>query len=130
MVAHFLLLISLLFLDQQSPFAEYRWENRIIVIDEQLEDSAQQLKAFLMQDEALQDRDLLIFLKSGSELICKSADKPTVVDTRNRFSGVVLIGKDGGIKLQRDRVVATQVIFDLIDAMPMRQSEMRRKSNP
>lgn len=130
MVAHFFLLISLISMDQQVPFAKYRWAYRIIVIDEQLDDSAQLLEALLAKDEALKDRDLLVFWRSGPELICKNGDQPTIKDTRNRYSGVVLIGKDGGIKLQRDRSVETQVIFDLIDSMPMRQSEMRRKSNP
>ncbi|MDW3194313.1 MAG: DUF4174 domain-containing protein [Cytophagales bacterium] len=130
MVAQFFLLISLIFINQQSPFTDYRWEQRIIVIDVQMEHATQQLTALLEQEEALKERDLLVFLKKGNELICKNANKPTEVDIRDRYSGVVLIGKDGGIKLKRDRVVATQIIFDLIDSMPMRQSEMRRKSNP
>ncbi len=38
---------------------------------------------------------------------------------------MVLVGKDGDEKARWNRVVNPQEIFDLIDSMPMRQSEMR-----
>jgi predicted Rossmann fold nucleotide-binding protein DprA/Smf involved in DNA uptake len=40
---------------------------------------------------------------------------------------VLLIGKDGGIKLRRDKPVAASEIIALIDTMPMRQEETRRR---
>ena len=40
---------------------------------------------------------------------------------------VFLIGKDGGIKMRKEKVVPMEEIFRLIDSMPMRQAEMRRK---
>jgi hypothetical protein len=40
---------------------------------------------------------------------------------------VLLVGKDGGVKLRRDRLVSPSGIIALIDTMPMRQEEMRRK---
>ena len=39
---------------------------------------------------------------------------------------IVLIGKDGGVKLRSDDAGLDQ-IFDLIDSMPMRQAEMREQ---
>jgi len=53
--------------------------------------------------------------------------------TRNRFgvlSGrfqLLLIGKDGGVKLRSEQPVPTQDIFGLIDSMPMRRQEMDRR---
>jgi hypothetical protein len=38
---------------------------------------------------------------------------------------VVLVGKDGGEKFRADGPVPPQRLFTLIDAMPMRQDEMR-----
>ena len=38
---------------------------------------------------------------------------------------VVLIGKDGGAKLKSDKPLSMQKLIDTIDAMPMRQEEMR-----
>lgn len=40
---------------------------------------------------------------------------------------VLLIGKDGGVKLNSTDVVGPEQLFSLIDAMPMRQQEMRQE---
>lgn len=40
---------------------------------------------------------------------------------------VLLVGKDGGVKLRRGRAVASDELFALIDSMPMRQQELQRK---
>lgn len=42
---------------------------------------------------------------------------------------VVLIGKDGTIKMDRADPISSDVLFALIDAMPMRQNEMRQDGN-
>ena len=39
---------------------------------------------------------------------------------------LLLVGRDGGVKLRRDAPVAASEITALIDTMPMRQAEMRR----
>jgi hypothetical protein len=40
---------------------------------------------------------------------------------------VVLIGKDGGVKMVREDRADLQEIFDRIDSMPMRQQEIKEK---
>ena len=37
----------------------------------------------------------------------------------------LLIGKDGGVKLKNNSPISNIKIFNTIDAMPMRQREMR-----
>ena len=44
----------------------------------------------------------------------------------DRFA-VKLVGKDGGVKRSDDSVVDMRAIYGLIDTMPMRQREMRRR---
>ena len=44
----------------------------------------------------------------------------------SRFT-VVLVGKDGTAKLREKRAVSSDDLFALIDAMPMRQREMREQ---
>jgi hypothetical protein len=39
----------------------------------------------------------------------------------------VLVGRDGGEKLRSAEPVPAEKLFDLIDAMPMRQREMRAR---
>jgi hypothetical protein len=40
---------------------------------------------------------------------------------------VVLVGKDGTVKFKSDLPVSAKEVFARIDAMPMRQEEMKRK---
>ncbi|MEC8065210.1 MAG: DUF4174 domain-containing protein, partial [Planctomycetota bacterium] len=39
--------------------------------------------------------------------------------------GTVLVGKDGGVKERWPLAPRLQEVFDLVDAMPMRQRELR-----
>ena len=39
----------------------------------------------------------------------------------------ILVGKDGGVKFRQDRIVELKEIFRVIDAIPMRQQEMKKK---
>lgn len=39
---------------------------------------------------------------------------------------VLLVGKDGGVKLRSDRVIEPHDLYGLIDTMPLRQREMRQ----
>ena len=41
---------------------------------------------------------------------------------------VILVGLDGGAKLTRDAVITTEELFATIDAMPMRQRELRERA--
>jgi hypothetical protein len=40
----------------------------------------------------------------------------------------ILIGKDGTFKLRAEKPVSSDGLFSLIDSMPMRKEEMRRKA--
>lgn len=41
---------------------------------------------------------------------------------------IILIGKDGSEKLRSDTVVSPDKLYALIDAMPMRREETRKKN--
>ena len=85
------------------------------------------------KEEALQERDLLLFLSTtegvykpdGTKTTLSREDSQSRWNIQNDFTGLLLIGKDGGVKLKQDFIVAPQEIFDLIDGMPMRRAEMR-----
>jgi hypothetical protein len=82
------------------------------------------------------DRDLVVFkvFESGPSFMGDMELSQSAADSlrdyfnipRNAFV-VVLVGKDGGVKLKSDERVTIEDVFDLIDSMPMRQHEMRRK---
>lgn len=84
----------------------------------------------------VEDRDLVIFeiLESGAskmnsselELQKAASFREPLKIPKNTFT-VILLGKDGGIKLKRNENVRLEEIFQLVDSMPMRQDEMRQK---
>ena len=57
---------------------------------------------------------------------CNNLYKTHNVPPGNAFT-VVLIGKDGGEKFRAGKPTQAEEFFALIDAMPMRRAEMRRK---
>lgn len=84
--------------------------------------------------KGLKDRDMILFHIQDDQLLsCPKALKfdakkiSEYYGFKNDDSTVILIGKDGEIKLNKPFVTSIE-IFDLIDSMPMRQSEMRKKS--
>ncbi|MEL6305474.1 MAG: DUF4174 domain-containing protein, partial [Bacteroidota bacterium] len=77
-----------------------------------------QHEAFMKNPEALTERDLILFeVKANAKTLSKFSIKPD-------FEGVLLIGKDGGLKFQAPFPVDPKTIFDRIDSMPMRRAEM------
>lgn len=115
----------------------YQWKNRIILLkDANLESDwlQAQLKRLGSNPQELLDRDLVLFLLTD-ELVCNTSKEPVDLKAEtiityyelDGFEGLVLIGKDGGLKLKEEFIVSPTKIFELIDGMPMRISEMKNK---
>jgi hypothetical protein len=118
---------------------DYQWKNRLILaFSPSTKDKGYRAfaKDIALQAEEVIDRDLLVFhiLETG-EIRLGETSLPTGSGNyiRESFSirpgrfTVLLIGKDGGVKLRREGGVELGEIFSLIDTMPMRQREMREK---
>jgi len=122
---------------------DYRWENRpLLIFAPSAEDStlAQQMETLQGHDEGFRDRDMVLLsvvADEASRLRSVPSDEGQPLTAvaaqrlRERFDvprdgfRVVLVGKDGTEKRRETEPVATRAIFDQIDAMPMRQREMR-----
>jgi hypothetical protein len=125
---------------QTIDLSQYLWKNRLLFIfapnrsHPRLDALHRALSA---QAAQVSDRDLVIFeiLESGPSRVDTAViDSETARVLRERFNParvdfkVVLVGKDGGVKLDRSDQTNLKDIFALIDAMPMRREEMRQKS--
>lgn len=102
--------------------SKYQWKNRVVLLFAKDSESIaikKQLKAFEEQKAATEERDMVI-------LTAKPMLK-TQLGLKPDFEGIVLIGKDGGVKFSENFFVKPQTLFALIDKMPMRKTEMRRK---
>ena len=97
---------------------QYRWQNRIILISGDTESSVFQKQTQILNQEnlkqSLAERKLLVITNDQN--------------AKQEDFNLKLIGLDGGEKLNSSEFVNPQIIFDLIDSMPMRRSEMKRKS--
>lgn len=116
---------------------QFKWENRVLLIFAKDSDSDMyqaQIDSLHSHREGLTDRDLVIFSMFDQE--CSTVDDNIIDDTsaetiRNNFSdqketySIFLIGKDGGVKLQKNQLLSVDELFNTIDRMPMRQREMR-----
>ena len=93
--------------------AAQQWKHRVLIIDTPSMQSApylQQISAFDAAAAGLKERDLQVITQTSAPAF-----------------RVRLVGKDGGVKLDRDTPMTTDALFTLIDAMPMRQDEMSNR---
>ena len=139
-----LLLVSVVMVAQANGkdkfgLEDYRWKNRLILAfaPSPMDPSYKELEQEIaVQAEEINDRDILFFriletgeTQSGNSSVNALSDGYL----RKKFSirpgsfTVLLIGKDGGVKLRRGGGVELDEIFSLIDTMPMRQREMKEK---
>jgi hypothetical protein len=113
-----------------------RWKNRVLVILSPTESDLSfqlQKQESASSPEGVLDRDLVILeiLEQEKSRIGKQIlSEKSVQNIRKKLGvqtgpfQVLLIGKDGGVKLRSAEPVPVKDIFGLIDSMPMRRQEM------
>ncbi|MDF4223479.1 DUF4174 domain-containing protein [Maribacter sp. M208] len=119
---------------QAQNISDFKWKNRIIVLYEH-ENNTAKVKNALQQinnsTNKLTERDLVVFIYKNGLLYTKE-NKETTIQNNNivpySYDGYMLIGKDGGIKFKSHYPFDIKQVFDLIDSMPMRRSEMKSKN--
>ena len=128
-------MISLAGAAPQSPLAGYVDHSRVLVIsaagsmDPELH---RQETALSGSKAALSERQIVIIRAIGATAQDPQGRRWEASGVRRavglatgRF-GVVLVGKDGGVKLRRTKAVSAAELMQTIDAMPMRRQEMRK----
>jgi hypothetical protein len=115
---------------------QFQWKHRLLLIfamDENDPPFKKLQDEIIAQKAEVEDRDLLVFeiVRRGlSRMNTTSLDPVTVDSIRKYYSvpqstfKVILVGKDGGVKLTQYGMANLEEIFERIDAMPMRKNEM------
>lgn len=106
---------------------QLRWKKRVVILYVPAGAAGQlarQEQLFRSHDAELKERDV-------TQIVVRSrAENPEIAERFN-FAGtgfaLVLVGKDGGEKLRSGDVVSPEMLFRLIDSMPMRQEEMAKR---
>lgn len=110
-----------------DPLARHRGASRVLVLSAPAADDrrlAAQREALASARTGFRERDLVVVeaVGDGTEAL---AVRRTLGLPADAFRAV-LVGKDGGAKLTAAEPIPPQRLFSTIDAMPMRQDEMRR----
>jgi hypothetical protein len=117
--------------------ADFKWQNRVIVIfdiDEDSESYRIQKSRLESEKEGLTERDLTVisvFERGISNIDGNSISSSSAHEIRRELNSkpdifrFVLIGKDGGVKMDSYGVVTVNDLFTRIDRMPMRREELR-----
>jgi hypothetical protein len=153
-LASFVLLLSLIPLSLMADappdsvdfrLDAHRWEHRLLFVfaPDAGRGLSDQEAQFADRDAGFRDRDLLLLTitgpESGTVREAPGANPRPLTDAAvarlyDHFGvptdafRVVLVGKDGTEKRRDAEPVTPRSIFDTIDAMPMRQREMRESS--
>ena len=118
----------------------FQWKNRLLFLfapDDSHPDFRRLQSNIAKHQHEVEDRDLVIFEVLGqgpSRMNTVPLNQPAADSIRDRFGivkngfALILVGKDGGVKMRRVDAVGLADVFERIDSMPMRQNEMRLKN--
>lgn len=116
---------------EAQDISDYKWKNRIVILyenDTNTTDVKSALEIIDNNASKFTERDILVFVYKDN-LLYSVDRKPTEIKKSEIlpeiYDGYILIGKDGGIKSKAQYPFNLQKLFNLIDSMPMRKSEMR-----
>ena len=116
----------------RDSLAAYRWRKRLVLAFAATPDDlrlARQRGELATLTRRADDRDLMLIEVWGDRVSPAAAG--SAGDLRHRFAApaesfaAVLLGKDGGVKIRSTEPLTAERLASTIDAMPMRQGEMR-----
>ena len=117
--------LSLLFPLITAMHPQYNTNRKLLLVAENAANSSlqQQLAIAATDSAGFAERDLVIELVTPNN---NAALYQKITAGKKGFT-VVLIGKDGGEKFRDHQPIGVQHLFGLIDAMPMRRAEIKKK---
>lgn len=118
-----------------------RWKNRVLLLytNDLAHKEYKKMERSLLSDQVgVEARKLVIFTILGERV---SRGLPATewqksvsgYTTENKLTDgfmMKLVGLDGGVKYTATTAISTAKLWAVIDGMPMRRSELRKKGNP
>nr|WP_298991815.1 DUF4174 domain-containing protein [uncultured Polaribacter sp.] len=133
----FVCIFSFVFSSYSQDVKKHKWENRVLLVFTHKKNDEifnKQISNLLKEKKGLTERKLIIYqfvkdqysINFDSKWLLSSLKKNKYKTESENFK-VVLIGLDGGIKLEQTSLLSTKKLFTIIDGMPMRRNEIRNK---
>ena len=123
---------------------KHEWKDRILIVKAESEASRTyqiQIEELKNSSAGLKERKLLVYQVIGNKYELIDYGNPGIIasgDVSNKINEnilnknipfeIILIGLDGGIKLKKSDIIRKEELFNIIDSMPMRSSELRNKN--
>ena len=111
--------------DAGATLADFQWVNRPVIVFADTENDprfATQMDLIAAGVDQLLERDVVVLTDTDPTTLSPLREK-----LRPRGFMMVLIGKDGGVKLRKPFPYDVREISRSIDKMPMRQREIRER---
>jgi len=122
---------------QIAGLEPYEWENRVLIIfeDAGAKQSWAQESLVMVGDAHFEERDMVVLRISDrvEPLVGNAAPGIDAAALRRELGvgdtafRVVLIGKDGEVKLKSSSPICAATLFSTVDAMPMRRQEIAER---
>lgn len=133
----FFCIFSFVFSSYSQDVKKHKWENRVLLVFTHIKNDEifnKQISNLLKEKKGLTERKLIIYqfvkdqysINFDSKWLLSSLKKRKYKAESENFK-VVLIGLDGGVKLEQTSFLSTKKLFTIIDGMPMRRYEIRNK---
>lgn len=115
---------------------KHQWNERVVLIvadKNNIEIAEQQFDILIKDKEKLIDRNIVLYKCLDEKCTFynwKYKPETFLVNTPSKGFKMIVIGLDGGEKYSSNSIEKSDVVFSLIDTMPMRRQELKaRKKN-
>lgn len=109
-----------------SPLNEFHWKNRVLVVVAPAGDPTAETQRRIYESSAKGMSERAIILIEALDDSERSRQIRSRLSADGRRFQVFLVGKDGHTAISSDKPLSADRLFAQVDAMPMRQDEMRR----
>lgn len=128
-------------IDIPQLMERYLWQNRVLILFAPTPDDPafqNQKEIITNHSDGMMERDLIIVEALYRHYVSLEGEKQPHIaaehfyknyDTPTESFSYILLGKDGEEKKRGTTPVSAEELFNIIDAMPMRQKEIKNKLN-
>ena len=115
--------ITMTYGSNASPLDESHWKSRILVVITRAGDPAAEAQRRIYESSAQGMSERAVIL---AEALDGSERSKQIRSQLSADGRLFLVGKDGQTAISSDKPLSADYLFARVDAMPMRQDEMRR----